>query len=168
MFAPSWRAFNIAEINPDLEFRTISVPQLSEEKVSWATYWVEGVSKSSKNSQAAWDFLKFLTSNQSLQRLYEQEKKLRLFGEPPPRVSLASQLEDDPLVGAFVNQAEFAQSWYAASRTFDNGINDRIIKYLEDAVNTSLQKGDKTKALQTAAAGIRQVLSVYGLVSPSY
>ena len=72
-------------------------------------------------------------------------------------------LADDPAAGAYVNQASNAQSWYLSSLTHDNGINDRIIKYFEDAVNAVNQRTDPERALSTAAEGISQVLTQYGI-----
>lgn len=41
MFAPSWRAHEIAAQNPDLKFKTTTLPQLSDERISWGSYWAE-------------------------------------------------------------------------------------------------------------------------------
>lgn len=165
ILAPSWRAFQIKEINPDLVFRTAPVPQLPGAGVTWASYWVEGVSKRSKNARSAWDFLKYLSSDTALTKMYTNQANSRLFGEPYPKKSLAKSLESDPIVGAFVKQGETAKSWYLASRTYDNGINDRIIKYYEDAINKLLVGKSSTEALQPVAAGVAQVLSQYGLTA---
>ncbi|GAI84931.1 unnamed protein product, partial [marine sediment metagenome] len=62
IFAPSWRAHEISQINPQLEFKTTPVPQLPGTQIGWATYWAEGVSSKSKNIQAAWEFLTYLSS----------------------------------------------------------------------------------------------------------
>jgi multiple sugar transport system substrate-binding protein len=106
--------------------------------------------------------LKFLSSKESMVALYSEESKLRAFGEPYSRVDLAQTVIDDPFVGAYVKQAQTAQSFYLSSRTFDNGINDKMIKYLEDAVNSQGQGVSGEAALQTASAGFAQVLSSYG------
>ena len=163
ILAPSWRAFQIKEINPDLVFRTAPVPQLPGTKVAWGSYWVEGVSRRSKNAKAAWKFLEYLSSDETLTKMYTTQSNDRLFGEPYAKKGLASTLENDPIVGAFVKQGETAKSWYLASRTFDNGINDRIIKYYEDALNKLLVGKSPKEALQPVAAGIAQVLSQYGV-----
>lgn len=162
-FGPSWRVFNIQEINPDLKFTIVTVPQLSEEKVNWASFWAEAVSADSENQEAAWQFLQFLTKKENLQKLYEGQAKLRLFGEPYSRVDMANLLKSDPVVFPFLEGATKAKSWYLCSRTFDNGINDRIIKYYEDAVNKVLQGESASSALTTASQGISQVLSQYGV-----
>lgn len=166
MLAPSWRAFQIKEINPDLQFRAAPAPQLPGTKIAWATYWVEGVSRRSKNTQAAWEFLQYLSSDEVLTKLYTAQATTRMFGEPYPKKTLAATIESDPVAGAFVKQGDLAQSWYLSSRTFDNGINDRIIKYYEDAVNAVLGGGSPQDALTPVAAGVAQVLSQYGVGSP--
>jgi len=162
-FGPSWRVFDIKALNPSLKFKVISVPQLPGANLGWATYWVEGVSKKSPNLNQAWEFLKYLSSKETLEKLYQEESKLRLFGEAYSRTDMAESLRKEPYVGAFIEQASMAKSWYLCSRTFDNGINDKIIKYYEDAVN-AVNKGQSIKsALATVAQGVTQVLGQYGV-----
>lgn len=164
IFAPSWQVFNIREINPNLKFQIIPIPQLPGTNVTWASYWVEGVSSKGKYTDESWEFLKFLSSKESMISLYTEVTKLkeRPFGEPYSRTDLAQTIINDPYVGAYVRQAPTASTFYLASRTFDNGINDMMIKYMEDAVN-SLNKGVSIQgALETAAKGFQQVLGKYG------
>ncbi|TSC53189.1 MAG: Uncharacterized protein LiPW16_464 [Microgenomates group bacterium LiPW_16] len=167
IFAPSWQAFEIKNINPTLSFKILPVPQLPGSNISWASYWVEGVWAKSKNQEQAWEFLKYLGSKEVMTKLFAEEAKTRLFGEPYSRIDLGQTLVNDPYIGAFISQAPNARSFYLCSRTHDNGINDKIIKYFEDAVN-SLDKGvSPTAALETAAKGVSQVLATYGItVSP--
>jgi len=165
MLAPSWRAFDVKELQSGLRFKIIPIPQLPGNTVTWASYWVEGVSGKSKNQAQAWEFVKFLTSSQSVQKLYTQAGSVRLFGEPYARVELGSSLKDDPYVGAYISQAPTAKSFPLASATFDNGINDRMIKYLEDAVNAMKDGSAPSGALATVASGFTQVLTSYGLVT---
>lgn len=167
ILAPSWRAFQIKEINPDLQFRTAPAPQLPGAEVAWATYWVEGVSRRSKNTQAAWEFLKYLSSDEVLTKLYASQANTRMFGELYPKKSLAATIESDPVAGAFVKQGEIAESWYLCSRTFDNGINDRIIKYYEDSINAVLGGTPPKEALVPVASGVSRVLSQYGVGASS-
>lgn len=165
IFAPSWEIFEIKNLNPSLPFKISSMPQLPQNNMNWATYWVEGVNIKSKKEEVSWDFLKFLGSKESLQKLYTNASQYRLFGELYPRTEMASLLNSDPLAAPFLLQAkENTVSWYFASRTYDNGINDKNIKYLEDAVNFVLQNGDAIKALETAQQGIDQILTRYQLL----
>ena len=163
ILAPSWRAFDVKQINANLHFKIAPVPQLPGNTVNWASYWVGGVSAKSKYQAAAWTFLKYLTSRDTMTKLYAEESKMRLFGEPYARVDLGSTLTADPYVGAYIQGAPTAKSFPLASRTFDNGINDKLIKYMTDAVNAVGQGTAPSAALETAAAGFTQVLTSYGL-----
>lgn len=162
IFAPSWEVFTIREINPQLKFQIIPIPQLPGVTVNWASYWVEGVSNKSEHAQEAWDFLKFISSKESMIKLYTEQSKLRPFGEPYSRSDLAQTVINDPFVGAYIRQAPTAQSFFLASRTFDNGINDQLIKYLGDAVNSIGQSVSAEDALATMGQGFSQILSQYG------
>lgn len=167
-FAPSWRYFDIKNINANLNFKVAPVPQLSGGKVvNYASYWAEGVSKKSKNAAQAADFLKFISSKEEMTKLYAAEQKLRGFGEPYSRVDLGPSLSSDPVAGVVIAQAPSAQSWYLASATNDGdtGINTRISKYYLDAINAVLNSGDVGKTLDTVATGVSQVLGEYGIVT---
>lgn len=171
--APSWRAFEIQKANPTLKFKTVPIPQLPKDNpkqadITYATYWVQGVWARSSKKAAAWDFLKFLSTQDSLQKLYTNESKLRNFGEPYSRTDMANLLKDHPVVGSIITQAPGAQSWYLASRTFDGptGINSQMANYFGDAINAVADgKLTATKALQTVASGVTQVLAQYRLIA---
>ena len=169
-FAPSWRAFEISLANQNLKYKTIPLPQPpkdspSEPDTSYATYWAEGVWARSAKKEAAWNFLRFLSGEESLQKLYQNASKVRAFGEPYSRVEMDNLLKDHPVVGSIINQAPGAQSWYLASRTFDGptGINSLLSKYFEDAINAVITGKEAKKSLETAAQGVQQVLSQYRL-----
>jgi len=162
-FGYSWDVFEIKNANPNLDFRITTAPQLPGTDIAWASFWVEGVSKKSQNKAAAWEFLKFLSSKETMQELYQAESRVRLFGEPYSRTEMASTLQADPMVAPFINQAPKAETWYLCSRTFDNGINDKMIQYFEDAVNAVNAGENLEGALETAASGVAQILAQYGL-----
>lgn len=165
MIAPSWRAFDLRQMNPNLRFRIEPVPQLPGSSVAWASYWVEGVSAKSTSKDQAFTFLKYLTSKESASLLYAEAGKARLFGPPYALKELGAQIESDPYVGAYINQAPFSRSFPLSSKTHDGGLNDQMIKYLEDAVNAVSNGTAPTQALQTMSQGFQQVLSQYGLAS---
>lgn len=163
-FGPSWRVFDIKAINPSLNFKIIPVPQLPGTNITWASYWAEAVSKNSTNQGEAWKFLKYLSSKEVLERVYQTESNQRLFGEPYPRQDMADLLKTQPYVGAFIEQALSAKNWYLSSNTQDNGLNQQMIKYYEDAVNAVNQGQDSAASLATTAQGVAQVLIKYGLI----
>jgi len=164
MLAPSWRAHEIKNINPELKFATAPLPRVVEENtITWASYWAEGVNKQGKNQDMAWQFLKFLTSKEMQKKLFAQASTVRAFGEPYSRVDLAAELSQDPILASLMTDATKADSWYLCSNTFDNGINDQIIKYYKDAVNALLSGKDITKVLPTLSQGVQEVLSQYNV-----
>ncbi len=176
-FGPSWRYFNIKEMNPGLNFGIAKVPQLPElgssdweaaeegkvglTNINWGTFWVEGVSEKSPNKKAAWKFLEYLSSKEVMENLYSAQSQTRDFGEIYPVVSLAEKLKSNPTLSPFVEQADSAKSWYLCSFTHDNGLNDGIIKYYEDAVNAILNGADPSSVTETLSSGVGQILSRY-------
>ncbi len=166
-FAPSWRAHELRVTNPNLKFKVAPVPQLSSRAVAWASFWGEVVSAKSKNPSEAWKFVKYLTSPEAEKLAYREASQVRLFGEPYSLVSLNTELVQDPVVGAFVTQGPIYKSWYLSSNTFDNGINDEMIKYFEDGINATLAGADPMAALQTVNKGAKQVLDKYTKVVPA-
>lgn len=174
-FAPSWRALEIKERAPSLKFRVESVPQIPQstpgsEDITYASYWVEGVSLDSRHSEEAWKFLKFLSEKETLTKLYENASRVRLFGEPYPRVDMRELLLRDPILGGFMELAPVAKSGYLHSRTFDgaSGINTSLVQYYQDAVNSIDATNDRidTRQTTTLSNGVQQVLSRYGLAAP--
>lgn len=162
-FAPSWRAAEIKDANPTLNFKIAPLPQLDEEKVTWASYWALGVSTKSTNQEEAWKFIKYLQDDQTLIKFYNEARKSpgRIFGEIYPKTALAKTLSSDPYVGAYVSDAPYMKSFPMASRTFDEGINDQIIKAYEDAINKTLAGEKASEALKITANNIATTLKKY-------
>ena len=162
MLAPSWRAHEVLAMNPDLDFGITTVPKLGDETVAWASYWAEGVNSKSKNKDLSWQFLKYLSSKEVLQKLYSSASQNRAFGEIYPRLDMAADLADDPYVGPFVQDAPDSHGWNMSSYTHDNGINDQTIKYYQDAINAILGGKQADDVLETLEKGVSQVVRQYG------
>jgi multiple sugar transport system substrate-binding protein len=122
---------------------------------------VEGVSVRSKNQLEAWKFLKFLAQKESLAKLYENQTKVRPIGTVYSRADMINLLAQDEYLGAIVKQADNFLSLPLVSRTFDNGLNDEIIKYLENAINSTIQGVSYEEAFNTAKKGVDQVINKY-------
>lgn len=163
IFVPSWEVLNIKASNPDLKIKVLPLPKVPGTKpISIASYWVEGVSINSKNQIEAWKFLKYLTEKENMTKLYERESQLRLFGEPYSRVDLGSLLVQNEYLGAVIQQANNFETLPLAANTHDNGLNDQLIKYIENAINDSLRNGVAyDESMKTAAQGVSQVFSKY-------
>ena len=165
IIVPSWEVLSIKSSNPDIDMKVVPVPVVpGTALISIASYWVEGVSRFSNNQLEAWKFLKFLTEKENMTKIYEIQSKLRPFGEPYSRVDLAPLLAQNPYLSAVIKQANNFASQPLISRTFDNGLNDEIIKYLENAINSTIQGVSYREALREAKKGIDQVFTKYNIL----
>lgn len=164
IFGYSWRIFEIRAINPSLRFKIIPPPSLFDnEPLTYASYWVEGVSKNSRHQKEAFMFLKYLSEKETMQKHYAEQAKLRSFGEPYSRVDLADSVKSNPDVWPFLELAPNAVSWYSASNTYDNGINDKLSKYFGEAVRSMTKQNiSAASALDTLGRGINEVATTYG------
>lgn len=178
-FAPSWRIFNIEEMNPNLRFAITTVPQLATlqdqsgnsatstanlTNIHWATYWAEAVNIKSKHQKEAFKFLEFLSSKESMEKMFTAASQTRSFGEIYPRISLASKISTNAKIKPFVSVASEAESGYLSSRTWDAGLNTELSKYFSDAINNVALKGADPNALMTdLRAGINQIIGKYKL-----
>jgi multiple sugar transport system substrate-binding protein len=164
IIVPSWQAMTIKTANPEISMKIVAVPSVPRASaVSIASYWVEGVSRFSKNQIEAWKFLRFLTEKDNMTKLYEIQSRLRPFGEPYSRVDLAPVLLQNQYLGAVIKQANDFVSMPLISRTYDNGLNDELIKYIENAINSTIQGVTYGEALKTAKAGVDQIFKKYNI-----
>lgn len=161
ILAPSWQISEIKAINPDLNFKAVPAPVLPSANFAWATYWAEAVPISSKNPVEAWKFIKYLSTPAVLQKMYAGASQIRAMGEPYPLTSMSSTLANDPLAGAYVTQAPNYKSWYMAGRTYDDGINDQLSKYYEDAINGINNGSTVGSVLKPLDEGVTQLLLKY-------
>ncbi len=167
IFAPSWRALDIKALNPSLSWKIYPVPQLPETTaVTWANFWVEGVPKNAPHPEQAWKLVKFLASSQAQQILYDSATKERGYAQSPANKALATTLASNPIIGAYLQQASSAKTFFTTSLTHDGptGINTRLIKYLEDAISGLNQGRQISQVLTPLQQGFQQVLSQYNIV----
>ncbi len=157
----SWDIFTIKALNPGLNFTTHPVPRLAGKGTTISSYWADGVSAKSKNQKEALLFLKFLARKETVQKLYSQEAKTRLFGELYARRDLENSLKDNSLIFPFVSQANDATSSFFASDTYDDGLNSQMNTYLADAVRAILKDTSPQTATETLIKGVEQVLGQY-------
>lgn len=169
MFAPSWRVHEVIAINPEMtDFEVVPVPTLGDSRMTWASYWAEGVNSKSPNKDVAWELAKYLGSREVMEKMYAEQSQVRAFGQLYSRKDLAGELavSSDPVVQKYVapylSEAENARSWYMNSYTHDKALNDQIITYYRDAVNAVLGGAEAAEAMTTVDQGIRQVLRQYG------
>jgi multiple sugar transport system substrate-binding protein len=167
IIVPSWEIHTIKNTSPDLKFVVAPIPNPpGGDQFSLASYWVEGVSSKSKNQTEAWKFLAYLASKDVETKMFEAQSNIRMFGTPYSRVDLADLLISDPYLGTVIKQAseDKFKSQTLISNTFDDGLNDGVGRYLENAINSTSQGVSYNEAMKTAQEGVTQVLSQYNIV----
>lgn len=115
---------------PNLNYDVAPVPQydLSQPSVNFASYFGEVVSKQSKNSAAAWDFLKFATSQKALDAYYAKDK------QPSSRRDLIELQTQDLDIGVFAHANLTAKSFYKVNEA-------KFDQLMGEAINNILFKG---------------------------
>jgi multiple sugar transport system substrate-binding protein len=155
IFAPSWRIFDILSFNPRMNLKVAPVPQVPrfEERygpVGWASFWAEGVSKNCASPEVAWDFLKFLTSQESQRKLYSNQAALRPFGEFYARRDMREFLMGDTTASAFLEYAETAVMWPLS----DSSGNARNVEAVETAIGSIFKSISESAAMKTLKANL--------------
>jgi multiple sugar transport system substrate-binding protein len=131
---------------PKLNFAVSGMPQIAGGKVAnFANYWVEGVSKDTKNADWAWDFLAFAASQKQVSSYLAAASKPTAL-----RNLINTQLESEDL-NPFASQVLTAESWYHG---LDVSATDKAFKNLITAIAANPEKPEK--ALTDAAKKVSQ------------
>lgn len=143
----SYHMATIKAKNPRLNFGVAPLPQVDNcptcKPVTYGGYWLLAVSKQTVSPDTAWRFVKFMT-NTAANRDYLQKT-----GYPPARKDLIQELQSDPRIGVFANQALYAEAW----SQIDNQLVDRLFTGAIDEVVTGQDTVDG--ALRRAAQQLR-------------
>lgn len=115
--------------NPHLNFGVSSFPQPEDARLKavYADYFFPTVSKSSKNTEAAWQFVFFITSRDQAKKYLENTAR------PTARRDLVAGASPVPELDAFWKQTLIANSWpvpdeKAAKRVFQDAMESVITK----------------------------------------
>ncbi len=100
--------------------------------------------------------------------MFESASKDRGVSQPPANKAVSVIAQQNPILKPFVDSLPSAKTFYTASLTHDQstGINSRLIKYLENAINSISQGEQDSISAETMILGFNQVLSQFGLVTP--
>ncbi len=129
--------------NPFLNFAVESAPQTNpDQPVNIANYWALTVSSKTGNSEMAWDFIIFATTDKEAASYY-----LTSTGRPPALRFLIDEYLDDSKLGVFARQALTARSFYQGDDVAVRTIFDKAIK---KAMGGNLM----TEILQEAETGL--------------
>ncbi|MEX0869836.1 MAG: extracellular solute-binding protein [Candidatus Spechtbacterales bacterium] len=131
MFNYSYQQDIVRDKNPGLNFKVAPMPQLQDRinranHVNYADYWGWAVSRRSENQRIAWEFLMYLSEEETVD-LYAQNSK-----RPPSLKSLVDKYRDDEDLGVFVGQILTARSWLMPNPFETERILDTAIKEILD------------------------------------
>lgn len=133
MFGYSYHLPIIKAQAPKLNFSIVKLPQIegSSYSINFVNYWVEAVSKKSKNTETAWDFIQFATNAEQVKSYLEKNKK------PTALRSLINEQIEDPDIGVFAQQLLTAKSWYKGA---DANMAELVMGEMIDNVNNAREK----------------------------
>lgn len=150
LFGYAYMLPTINAANARLHFDIAPFPQIAgNEKVNFANYWVEAVSKKSANKEEAWDFVRFMTAFERAQMYLAKTKKPTAL-----RDLIESQLED-PELEVFANQILTAKSWYKGDDA--NAAEQIMIEMIENVVAS---QGDHNRELNLSASKVQQTVEL--------
>ncbi len=123
LFGYAYTRSQIDSKAPNLNYDVANVPQynLTNPSVNYANYFAEVVSDQSEVKDWAWDFLKFATSKEVLDKYYANDK------QPSSRRDLIELQSQDTEIGVFAHANLTAKSFYKADETKFDGIIAEMI-----------------------------------------
>lgn len=147
MFGYSYHLPIIKTRAPRLNFEITRLPQVSaSSNLNFANYWVEVVSRSTRNPDAAWHFLQFVAKEENVKSYLNKTKK------PTALKNLIEEQNSDLEIGVFAKQLLTAKSWYkgkdsnAAELIMADMIDGVVLEGMEigDALNLSARRIQQT------------------------
>lgn len=136
IFGYSWLSQTITQRDPEFQYKIFPFPQIrgSAEANDFADYWFESVSKSSKNTPAAWQFVKFAASRGLAFYLSSASRPTPLkiqSNELPPSI-----LDRNYRGSPFRFQPSSAVSWYRGKNP--DQVKQTMAEMIEDVVSRGL------------------------------
>ncbi len=141
-------AQRIRAANPQLNLDVVALPQLDPANpTNVANYWVESVVKKTTESDYAWDFIRFITTQENTKTYSDAVRQ-----PSPLRVHIADSLED-PLLEPFVVNLLTARNWYQGSNAdVAESILDALIEAYLLPVPDGVEQSDRDASLLNQAA----------------
>lgn len=160
IFVPSWAFLDILGANPSVKMVVTPVPQVpslngTKNNVTWGSFWVESVAKSSPASATAWDFVKFLSEQSQEQQFFSAAAQIRPFGEAYSRRDLRQSLSSNNYLAPVLAGAETA----ASAITTDRSGNDEYVAAVTDAITAVNSGTAENTALTTCKQTLQQLIA---------
>jgi multiple sugar transport system substrate-binding protein len=147
LYSYSYTRDTIVQKSPNLNFDVAPAPQptLQQPAVNFSNYWGEVVSKQSPNAAVAWDFLKFISGKDALDKYYAAAK------QPSSRRDLIELQLQDPDIGVFAAANLTAKSFYRPNQQV---IDDIIGKMIDAVVLRGLEPDQALSQAEQQASAI--------------
>jgi multiple sugar transport system substrate-binding protein len=160
IFIPSWNLLDILRVRPDLDIGVAPVPQaMPESPVSWGSFWMYAVPSKGANKEAAWDFLKFLSTEEAQLLMFSTASQYRNYGAPYSNSLLREQASSgtaSKYIKPYLDTAPFSKSNFFAGRAG----NAFAINALKDAVSSVIvPEKDKRVLASDALKSVKEKLT---------
>ncbi len=140
---------------PQMNIDILPVPQLNEaEPVNVANYWMESVVKKSKNQNEAWDFIRFITTQEKIKAYTDTTK------QPSPLRAHVEEQKKDEFFAPFVAGILNADNWYGGRNVTvaEEALRDMAEKLVEPYVENKDPLSRDITIIQQAASVIQQTM----------
>ncbi len=147
MFGYNYNKEQVKAKNPSLNYYITTVPQIdgSSSEINYANYFVEVVASKSQHQNEAWDFVKYITAAENV------EKYLNATGKPAAIRSILSRQQDNPDVSMFARQAYTARDWYhGKDYAKAESVLNRLVSGVLDEMVEKSEEADLSKLEQEA------------------
>jgi len=136
---------------PRLNMAIAPIPQINPgNPVNYSNYWLESVSKRSKHTPEAWDFIIFITKA-------EQAKKyLAITNRPTALKSLIDEQKENDELYVSADQLLTAKNWYLGN---DSSVAEESFNVLIEQLPDAVLGQDFKTAIQTATGKIYQTMT---------
>ncbi len=133
---------------PKLNFGITNVPQVDTNNAkNYANYWVEVVSKQSKNPEAAWDFVQFVTKADQAKKYLGRTKR------PTALLSLINDQLSDLDLSPFAAALPTAKSWYHGT---DASATEKAFSEMIDGMLAA--EADPKRLVEIGATKVNQTI----------
>lgn len=144
-----FKATEVRQFNPNLDFKMAKLPQIKDEKeINFSLYWVELVNKNSANAEIAWDFVRFAATRDNQKKFNVQTLR------PTSRKDLINDQKKDETLGVFAGQTDTAQTFYRGNDKDMNG-------FYYDATTSILSGLDAQLAIKNLERRATDLISKY-------
>lgn len=138
---------------PQMNLEVIPLPQLNPSTpVNIANYWIESVVKKSEHQNEAWDFVRFITMPENIQKYTEAT------GRPTPLRAQIQAQSEIPALEPFVKGLLTAENWYRGRdvEVANAAMKNLITQFLQPYGENTTPEDRDAQLISTAASVVQQ------------